>query len=94
MPLLIVQHRSPSYSSRTLKLYHCALPHLLGSLRFSFKVTEASGEIRFKESSELTVNMSVLYRYIRQVLHLFSSVMLNSNYSTASQPFSFPRRDP
>lgn len=70
-PLLIVQHRSPSFSSRTLKLYHCALPHLPHSLRFSFKVTETSREIRFKESSELTVNMPVLYRYIRQNRYIY-----------------------
>ena len=66
MPVLTVKHRSPSYSTRTLKLYHCALPHLLDSLRFSFKVTETSREMRFKEISELTVNMPVIYRFIRQ----------------------------
>ena len=53
MPIVIVQHRSPSYSSRTLKLYHRALSHLLDSLRFSFKVTEISREMSFKEISEL-----------------------------------------
>lgn len=70
MPFLIVQHRSPPYSSRTLKLYPLCITSL-DSLRFSFKVNETSREMRFKEICELTVNMPVFYRYIRQNCYIY-----------------------
>jgi len=86
--LLAVQHRSQSCSSRTLKLYDCALPHLLDSLRFIFKITETSRDMRFKEISELAANMPVLYRYIRQNCYIYL-VLPCWIVTTALIPYSF-----